>query len=250
MKKRTEEFKIKELLDVFIPKLWIIVIISLVLAVGMGAYSAFVKDDTYTSTTKIHVIKQSELGVDFGVNDVEFANSYLQTYIEVLKIPDFLNVVVEDFKENHHKYETYEGQYEDLGWNNLIGKSIGGYVNASAAQDLITVNVTTGNPNLSCGIANSIANVIKKGGTLAYPDGVIKAEIVQVAVPNAANSRRVVLGAIIGAAVGAILSMAVIFIFSITDVTIHDKKKLEDNFEIPILGVIPRFITEEDKGKK
>ena len=34
------------------------------------------------------------------------------------------------------------------------------------------------------------------------------------------------------------------------DVVIHDKKKLEDNFDMPILGVIPRFNTDEGKNEK
>ena len=244
MKKKNEEFKIKELIDIFLPKLWIIVLVSLVLAATLGSYAAFVKDDTYTSTTKIHVIKQSDLGVDFGVKDVEFANSYLQTYIEVLKIPDFLNEVVQDFKENHKD----DPEYYANGWDKLVGKSIAGYISASTAQDLITVSVTTADPLLSCGLANSIANVIQNGKTLAYPEGVIKAKTVQKAEPSEANSRRELLSAVIGGAIGLAVSMAVIFVFSIADVTIRDKKKLEDNFDIPILGVIPRFIAEEDKG--
>ena len=246
MKKKNEEFKIKELIDIFLPKLWIIVLVSLVLAATLGSYAAFIKDDTYTSTTKIHVIKQSDLGVDFGVNDVEFANSYLQTYIEVLKIPDFLNEVVKDFKDNHKD----DPEYYANGWDQLVGKSIAGYISATTAQDLITVSVTTEDPFLSCGLANSIANVIQNGKTLAYPEGVIKAKTVQKAEPSEANSRRELLNAVIGGAIGAAVSMAAIFVFSIADVTIRDKKKIEDNFDIPILGVIPRFIAEEDKGRR
>lgn len=44
--------------------------------------------------------------------------------------------------------------------------------------------------------------------------------------------------------------MAVIFVANMLDVTIRDKKKIEDNFDIPVLGVIPRFISEEGKAKK
>ena len=50
--------------------------------------------------------------------------------------------------------------------------------------------------------------------------------------------------------VGAVLSMALIFVMDMFDVIIHDKKKIEDTFDVPILGVIPRFLAEEGKSKK
>ena len=46
---------------------------------------------------------------------------------------------------------------------------------------------------------------------------------------------------------GAVLSMVVIFVYSLFDVTIYDKKKIEDSFNIPVLGIIPKFISEEGK---
>ena len=41
--------------------------------------------------------------------------------------------------------------------------------------------------------------------------------------------------------VGAVLSMAVVFIANVLDVTVRNRKKLEDTFEYPVLGVIPRY---------
>ena len=89
MRKRNEDFSLKELVNIFLPKLWLIMAISLVFGAVMAIYSKYIKDDTYTSTTKIHVIKNSS-GVDYGVSDIDFANSYLETYVEALTIPDFL----------------------------------------------------------------------------------------------------------------------------------------------------------------
>ena len=52
------------------------------------------------------------------------------------------------------------------------------------------------------------------------------------------------------AIVGAVMAMAFVFILNIFDIVIHDKKKIQDTFDIPILGVIPRFLAEEGKSKK
>ena len=250
MKKRNEDFSIKELVNIFIPRLWLIVIAAFILGMGMSFYAAVVKDDTYTSTTKIHVIKASNVSnSDFEVSDVDFATSYLETYVEVLKITDFLADVLEYLDENHASFEEYDGEYEALGWDKLSPGSIRGYISASTKQDILSISVTTHDPDLSCALASSIAEVVNTGDTLAYPDGVVFTKTIQVATPSGPNSRRVIINAAIGAAVGALIAMAFIFVSNLMDVTIRDKKKIEDNFDIPVLGVIPRFMSDDGRAK-
>jgi len=57
---------------------------------------------------------------------------------------------------------------------------------------------------------------------------------------NVPNSKHIVKDVLIATLCGAVLSAVVIWVISVFDVVIHDKKKIEDNFDIPILGVIPR----------
>ena len=251
MRKRNEEFSVKELVNIFLPKLWLIVIVSMLFGFVMAFYSGVVKEESYTSTTRIHISKNTSGSSDLNVSDVEFATFYLQTYVELMKVPDFLEKVVKDFKETPDYLEYGEAK----GWNNLTGSRIKNKISTSTVQDILTVSVTTGDPLLSYGLANSIQNVIcqTEEPVLAYPIEIVTPYTIQhpnrldTAIPN---SRNVPLNTIIGAAVGAVLSMAVIFVANMLDVTIRDKKKIEDNFDIPVLGVIPRFISEEGKAKK
>ena len=185
------------------------------------------------------------------MSDVEFASSYLETYVEVLTIPDFLTQVLGEFADNHQEYESFDGEYEAKGWNKLTSGSIRGYISSSTKQDILTISVTTGNPYLSRGIADSIAKVFEESDFLAYPKDVVSVKTIQEPkIPTSANSRKLVLNTFIGLAVGAVLSMAAVFVINMYDVVIHDKKKLEDNFDMPILGVIPRFNTDEGKNEK
>ncbi len=253
MRKRTEEFNIKELLNIFIPKLWLIVIVAMVFGMGMAVFTVF-EEDRYVSTTVIHVVKASDM--EFEINDVEFANTYLQTYIEVLNIKDFRVSVAKDFQDHCAKTlpELTEADLMakfDIGiWEpSSIADSF--KITARTSQDLLTVSVETSNAQFSYYIANSIANVLVAGQTLAY-DEAVKMRIVQQAVPGAPvkTLTTYILNTFIGGAVGAVLSMVAIFIYNVADVTIRDKKKIEDNFDIPVLGVIPRFISDEVKIKK
>lgn len=234
MRKRNEDFSLKELINIFLPKIWLILVVSLVFGATMAVYSLFIKEDTYTSTTRIHVIKATSL--DFAVSDVEFATSYLETYVEVLTIPDFLIDVIEDFKENNP-------DYKEKGWEQYLTVGhLRSYISTGTVQDILSISVKTGDSNLSCGIATSIANVFDRGDTLAYPEDVVYTKTVQVATPNGPNNRNVLLHTIIGLALGAMISMIAIFLFNFFDVVIHDKKKIEDSFDMPVLGVIPRFV--------
>lgn len=248
MRKRNEDFTLKELINVFLPRLWIIVVVSLVFGATMAVYSKFIKKDTFTSTTRIHVIKATSL--DFAVSDVEFASSYLETYVEVLTIPDFLEDVLVIFESRHADFEKNEGDYEKKGWDKLKPGDIMGCISSSTKQDILTISVTTGDPNLSHGIAECIKDVFANGKFLAYEQDVVKVKPLQLPHPQGANSRKVLLNTLIGLVVGAVLSMVAIFVVNMFDVIIHDKKKIEDNFDIPILGVIPRFISDEGRIKK
>ncbi len=251
MRKRNEEFSLKELINIFMPKLWLILIVALVFGSVMAVYSAILKDDTYTSTTRIHVTKEMTYGYDYAVSDVDFATSYLETYKMVLTIPDFLNSVLVHFDENHASYELHEGEYERNGWNKLTPDRISKDITCDSQQDILTVTVTTDDPILSRALADSIAYVFTQEDVLAYPDDVVKVKVLQIAkAPSSPNSRNVLLNTVIGVVIGMVVSMAIIFIINMFDVVIHDKKKIEDNFDIPILGVIPRYLAEEGKSKK
>lgn len=249
MRKRNEDFSLKELVNIFLPKLWLIMAISLVFGAIMAVYSKWIKDDTYTSTTKIHVIKTSS-GVDFGVSDIEFANSYLETYVEALTIPDFLIQVLDKFKSNGES-GAFGDTYDKEGWKNLTHSDIRGYISASTKQDILIISVTSPNNILSYGIADAIQEVFGEKNFLAYPPEVVDVQTLQTPkVATSPNSRKVVLNTFIGLVVGAVLALILVFLLNMYDVVIHDKKKIEDNFNIPILGVIPRFMTEEGKTKK
>ena len=245
MRKRNEEFSLKELINIFIPKLWLILIVALVFGSVMAVYSAILKDDTYTSTTRIHVTKSSDNNYDYAVNDVDFANSYLETYKIVLTIPDFLTRVKNRIEsERPDDYAKYE-------WEKISTGAMKGYISCETQQDILTISVTTGDPTLSLAIADAISKVFKDEKVLAYPDDVMHIEIVQVPVYNKnPNSRNVLMNTAIGSIVGAVMAMAFVFMLNMFDIIIHDKKKIQDTFDIPILGVIPRFLAEEGKSKK
>lgn len=249
MRKNNEEFSIKELVEIFLPRLWLIVIIAMVFGCCAAFYAVVLKDDTYTSTTRIHISKTTSGASDLGVSDVEFATFYLETYIELIKIPDFLEKVLADFRSG----EDYKAYIDSVGTDKLTGSNIKGYISTSTVQDILSISVTTQNPHLAYGLANSIQKVIcdLDERVLAYPIEIVTPLTIQHPVrPTEPNSHKVVFTTLIGLVVGAAFAMTLVFVINIMDVTVRDRKKLEDSFDVPVLGVIPRFISEEGKVRK
>jgi capsular polysaccharide biosynthesis protein len=88
---------------------------------------------------------------------------------------------------------------------------------------------------------------------LPYPSGVVTLNIVQNASQADAmikNDKNLMRNTVIGFMVGVVLSMVAIYLYSVLDIVVRDKKKLEDNLDLPVLGVIPRYEAERNTAKE
>ena len=235
MKKSSEEFSIKDFLSIFVPKIWIILLISVVVAVLFGGNSAFLKKDTYTSDASLIMSKQNYA----GSGDIDLVYNLIDMCIEVMYKDSFLTDVSNAIKTKYADF-ALEG-----GWN-LSPSYIASVtkVNKLGSNQVFDVVVTTGDPMLSYAITDCFASTIdeKLPELLPYSEGLIDFNIVeQATVATKPNSRKVLSNSLIGFAIGLVVALVGVFVFSVLDVVIRDKKKLEDNFDLPVLGVIPDF---------
>ncbi len=237
---KKNEITLGDIFGIFLPKLWLIIVASIVFGAAAGSYAMFLKDDTYTSTTKIHVVKSSTNSGNISSGDLSLVESALDNYVDALKSPDVANLVKDDIVNG----AEYKATYDSGKWGDLSASQISGYVSLSATGERLVISVTSPDPELSCAIAKSMASVVETENILAYPDAMISIKVYQQATLGTKNSHKVVTTTLIGILAGAFLAAAVIFIINLKDVTIRDKKRIEDNFDIPVLGVIPRFIEE------
>ena len=203
MKVKNEEFSLKDLLSLFLPKIWIILLCGIIAAGGMGVYSMFIKADTYTCTSSL------------VCEEINNNNLYPAAKIT----PELLRSICTMNKCN----ET----------------------------DVFDIKVVSTDPTLSYVVCKTMAEVIdeKLPSKLPYPTGVVTLNIVQNASPEDAmikNDKNLARNTVIGFLVGVVISMVAIYLYSILDVVVRDKKRLEDNLDVPVLGVIPRI--EVDKN--
>ncbi len=244
MAKKTKETTIKDLLDIFLPKIWIMLLVGVLLAGMIGAYSVFFKKDTYTASAEIYVYKHNTSS-SATTSDIAAAEEMVNIYERAICGDQFLVKVKESlYKKNPTKW-------------NFSTKEIENKISISKVDNTpnFIIKVTTGSPDLSHELAQSIVvDGIESGALSEIIKNNLDASVFER--PKAsneikANSKNVVRNCIIAFLAGFILSAVCVWIFSSFDVVIRSSKKIEDNLDIPVLGIIPRhdvISTEEVKS--
>lgn len=243
MKKK--EVTIKDLAELLVPKLWLIIIISVLASVFAFAYSRFFKNDTYTSTSILYVNSTSGENDNMTTGDnIMVASHMLDNYKQIIKRDNFLNMVVNDLADENGPY----AEYKDL-TKNLNASQISKMISISHYEDtqVFSLSVTSSNPKLSAVVLNAVHNNAVTNMAEIVPSAKIFA-ISSVQNPlqpedeksATQNSKHEVRNAVLSFMVAAVLSVVFVWIYSFFDVIIRDRKKLIDNVDIPILGVIPR----------
>ena len=230
MRKDNSEFTLKELFSIFLPKIWIIVLCGVIFAGAIGSYSLFLKDDEFTASATIYVYK--ERPTDTAANtyyDSITSEKMVKTYSVVLKSRKFLSQVIASVDP--------DGQY---------GLTTKGLISAIEIKqvdetEVFDVYFTSEDKELTHKVLSEIALLARTELKDIVSSTASDVKIIdEPEMPSSPDSKHTVRNAAIGFIAGVLLSMAVIFIINQFDVVIHDKQKIEENFDLPVLGVIPR----------
>ena len=229
MKRNKEELTIKDILDVFAPKLWLILVVAIALSAVFGLYSALFVKDTYTSTSTMYVYRTSSTTTSA---DLLAAEDMVEVYRVILMSDDLLNKIVNKVHSEYKDYDVSVG---------FLRSSISF---ASLGRGMFNISVTTIDADLSLVLSRYVHD-LATAEMLSIPNALMIETIQEPKIPTGPNDKNGVVKSAIGFLAGAIVTMIVIWIFHALDVVIHDKKRIEDNFDIPVLGVIPIQAVEE-----
>lgn len=240
MKKQQDEISIKELFNIFIPKLWIVIIVAVVFAAILGGYSEFVKKDTYSSSAAFVMLKtptqyndsDTNSAVTTGLNsaEIEAMQKMINMSETVMETSSFLTVLKEELVARYPEYSGVSlGQLKSALSITVDGDSTVFYVSA-----------VTNDSKLSYAIAEVAHDKLPDKIEEVFSTYSIK--IKDIDPPRQAlspDSKDTVKKAAIGFIAGAVASLLAIFVISKLDVVVRSKDKIENNFDIPIIGVIP-----------
>lgn len=213
-----------------------IVIISLVGAILAGCITNFFIEPRYTASIKMHVYSSSD-------NRVASSSSISSSEIEASKqlVNTYLVVVGSN---------TFAQKVADQMGNGITPQQILSMMTSSQIEETLAfqVNVTSTDPQLAVDVANTIANtcpdeivrILKVGGVEVIDYATMPTS------PSYPNLQRNIL---IGLIASFALSFVFFFVKELFDTSITDEKDLEREFDIPILGTVPRLVPVTEKSK-
>ena len=228
-----------------LPKLWIVIIVSIIASGIAFVYSNFFKTDTYTSSSRL-LVNSTTIGGGNSIttgDNIIVARYMLENYKVILRSKNFLNMVVTDLSNS----ELYE-EYRDI-TANITADQIDRMMTISHYEDteIVSISITSGNPELSCVLLKAVhINAVENIGKIVPSAKVFTLSSLQDPTEPEAyktigkNSNNAVRNTLLVFMIAAVLSVLTIWIFSFFDVVIRDKKNLSDNVDVPVLGVIPR----------
>jgi capsular polysaccharide biosynthesis protein len=242
MKEHNDEITIKELLDIFLPKLWVIVLVAIIFGGVMGVYSMFIKEDTYTSTASFIMVKtptqystpggSSAITTGLSATEIEAMQSMISMTEQIMETTNYLSSVKEALVAKNPEYQSLSISY----MKKLLSIKV---VGEATVFDL---SATTTDPVLSYDIVDAVYHTLPDVIGDYYKEYSISIKTIDPPVKEIGrNPRGTIKNALIGGFAGGVLTMLIVFVVAKLDFVIRSKEKLEQSFDIPVIGVIPRF---------
>lgn len=231
MKRRDRGFDVDliALLRLFGKYLWLIVFLGVVLGVGSLAYTYFFVTPQYSASTTIYVNNSimTDTVTTISASDLSASAQLATTYKAVIKSDRVLDQVIEKEKL-------------DMTASQLAEK-----VSAVSVDntEILKISVTDSDPKRAARIANTIAAVAPDEITDIIDGSSVKI-VDQAKIPTVRSSPNYRKNTFLGALLGVLIGIVFVVVRQVTDVTVHGEDDLEDDldeFDIPLIGVIPDF---------
>ena len=220
-----ETMDLREILQIILKRLWIIILVTLVCIVSSGIISYFVLDNIFEASTTLMVSKtRDEESSNLQYNDILLNQKLVKTYSEIVKSNRVLEKVIEQLGLN-------------MSTGDLRSKV---QVNSVSDTEIIRISVEDQDANFATELANSIAVVF-----MGEIGGIMKMDNVQFIDPaqtpiNPIKPRPMLNMAIAGV-LGMMVSVFAIFLLEYFDNTIKTIEDVEQKTGLPVLGSIPVF---------
>lgn len=224
------EIDLSRVFHALIDKIWLVVVVSVVCAVIAFCITFFFVTPQYESAAMFYVNNNNfsfgDTSVSISSGDLTTSRNLVDSYIVILNTRETLEDVID--------YAGVSRTYKGL--RSMITSE------AVDETEIFRVTVTSPNPQEAEKIANAIAYILpKRIGTII--DGT-SAKVVDAAiVPTAPSSPSYTKNTAVGFLLGFVLSVAVIALRVIFDITIRTEEDITQVCKYPILASVPDMMT-------
>ena len=225
--KEQEKFEIDvfQLVKVLWKRKFLIVLAALVAGLAAFAYSSFVIQPQYTSTTRIYVVNRNQADKPGLTNQDLQAGSYLvKDYREIILSQDVLEKVVAD---------------QSLA---MDAKTLGRKVSVTVPADtrIVSISVRDGKPEEASRIANALREVAAQKiiSVTRVSDVTTLEEARPATSPSSPNIRR---NTMIATIAGVGFVTIIVLLVELLDDRVKRPEDIEEVMHISLLGVIPNL---------
>lgn len=206
---------------------WVIILVVVLFGTATFGYTKLTVTPLYKARTLLYVNNSVSLGdakVSISQGDLSVAKSLVDTYIVILNSRTTLDEVIEQSGVGY--------SYEQM--THMISCA------AVNETEIFYVEVTSPDPKEAELIANTIGQVLP--GRIASVVEGSSVRIVDYAVePTHPASPNLTKNVMMGILLGMLLACGVIVILELRDDKIHNSDYLIQNYDIPVLAVIPEL---------
>lgn len=223
---------LRDLWNVLLGKLWLIVISTLVFGAGGFLLSAFVITPKYESTTSIYIMSKQNSDT-LTYSDAQLSSQLTKDYEKLITGRYVLEQVMTQYGIEE-KYEDFADRVS---------------VENETDTRIIEITVKDNDPYM----AQTLADAIREAAVVHIQ------EVTDVQAVNVAENANlemeptepsVLLWTVLGAIIGAVISAGVVVIRFLTDDTIKTSEDIEKYLELSTLALIPDSGSESKKRQK
>lgn len=229
-----EEINLKDLFSYFISKSFIVIITLAVAILVSTIYGEFIKVPMYRSYTTIVLTRSGDTDKNdssITQNDILLNQKLVATYREIIKSRRVLGQVIENLE--------LDMEVSELSQNISVTNE--------EDTELIKISVSSVNKEDAKNIANEIAKVFSNEIVDIY--NIKNVSIIDTAIEaKTPYNINFVKETVIAALLGVVLGVAIIFVMFYFDTTIKNPEEIQTKIGLPLLGVVPKVESENDKG--
>lgn len=234
-----EEIDLKELIDMFLRKKILIILVIIVFAALGAIYTLKFITPKYQSTTNLILVQiRTDLAASADPNsnsitttDVTLNSKLVQDYMEIIKSKRVLYKVIENLKLD----QTYSQLKSNI------------TVTSKSDTELIEITVTDISAETACKIANEVAEIfMDEVEELFNVRNVLVLDVAET--NNQPSNINLSKNVVIFAFIGLIVVSAYILLVNMLDTTVSTDTDIERAIKVPVLASI--VLTEESNTKK
>lgn len=228
------EIDLKRLFDAVMRKAWLLILVSVVGAVIAFAVTYFMITPKYESAAMFYVNNSSlsvgDASFSISSGDLTTSRNLVESYIVILNTRESLNDVID--------YSDVERTYSEV--KDMISAA------AVNETEIFEVVVTSEDPVEAEKIASAIAYILPKRISNIIEG--TSAKVVDAAViPSKPSSPSYITNTVIGFMLGVMLSVAVIVVTEMFDITVRNEEDIKQSCKYPVLAKVPDM-TSAGKG--